>query len=215
MGSSCTHGGYVYDGRFVDGNPLLYGYPVGHGLYDGHRVFSDGINFNGQNLIIGGTSYGAHGVSYGGYLYDGYQVDGVNVVYGHPGNYFSSRILSKRKRRGTDGDKCSDGGCANDEGDPCPDGGCANDEGDPCPDGGCRRRKRDVSFQHPVSSAGLLGHGIVYGGRQLVNSIVFNGRSIVIDGTVYDGTHCTHNGYVYDARYVGGFPTVFGYPVGY
>merc|ERR1719290_285739 len=62
---------------------------------------------------------------------------------------------------------------------------------------------------------GIVGQGIVYGGRQLVNSIVFNGRSIVIDGTVYDGTHCTHNGYVYDARYVGGFPTVFGYPVGY
>merc|ERR1719369_1190837 len=62
---------------------------------------------------------------------------------------------------------------------------------------------------------GIVGQGIVYGNRQLVKSIVFNGRSIVIDGTVYDGTHCTHNGYVYDARYVGGFPTVFGYPVGY
>merc|ERR1712237_241974 len=47
-GSHCTHGGYVYDGRFVDGTPLLSAYPVGHGIYEGHSVFSGGVNFNGQ-----------------------------------------------------------------------------------------------------------------------------------------------------------------------
>merc|ERR1719369_2315903 len=96
-GTHCTHNGYVYDGRYIGGFPTVFGYPVGHGVYNGHNVFSDGIIFNGQNLVIGGTSYGAHGVSYGGYLYDGYPVDGVNVVYGHPGNYFGrSHVISKR-----------------------------------------------------------------------------------------------------------------------
>merc|ERR1719228_170947 len=90
-GSHCTHAGYVYDGRFVDGNPLLSAYPVGHGIYEGHSVFSGGVNFNGQNLFIGGTTYGARGISHGGFLYDGFSVDGVNVVYGHPSNYAGLR----------------------------------------------------------------------------------------------------------------------------
>merc|ERR1719290_976791 len=90
-GSHCTQGGYVYDGRFVDGTPLLSAYPVGHGIYEGHSVFSGGVNFNGQNLFIGGTTYGARGISHGGFLYDGFSVDGVNVVYGHPSNYAGLR----------------------------------------------------------------------------------------------------------------------------
>merc|ERR1719219_2930144 len=180
-GSSCTHGGYVYDGRFVGGRPILYGYPLG--LYDGGRIFSNGVFFDGYNVIVGGRTYGAHDVSIDGFIYDGYLVDGLSVVYGHPAGGHGAALQHLHKRQTFH----SIGNVA----------------------------LGNLAVETVNVGDGIVGQGIVYGNRQLVKSIVFNGNSIVIDGTVYEGTHCTHNGYVYDARYIGGFPTVFGYPVGY
>ena len=89
-GTHCTHGGYVYDGRYINGFPTVFGYPVGYGVYNGYNVFSDNILYDGRKFVIGGHSYTGSHIVHGGFEYDGYLVGNLRVVYGHSPSYLSS-----------------------------------------------------------------------------------------------------------------------------